>query len=179
MSRIGKRPVPIPDGVTVAYADSEVKVKGPKGSLVTALPDGIQIEIAEGEIRLSRPDDRRQYRSLHGLARALTANMVTGVTDGFSKELEIQGVGYRAEVKGKVLVIRVGYSHPVEMPVPEGLSVKVDANTKLVVEGIDKQLVGQFAADIRSVRPPEPYKGKGIRYRGERVRRKVGKTGAV
>ncbi len=179
MSRIGKSPVPIPDGVTVAYADSEVKVKGPKGSLVTALPDGIQIEIAEGEIRLSRPDDRRQYRSLHGLARALTANMVTGVTEGFSKALEIQGVGYRAEVKGKVLVIRVGYSHPVEMPIPEGLSVKVDANTKLVVEGIDKQLVGQFAADIRSVRPPEPYKGKGIRYRGERVRRKVGKTGAV
>ena len=179
MSRIGKRPVPIPDGVTVAYADSEVKVKGPRGSLVTALPDGIQVEIAEGEIRLSRPDDRRQYRSLHGLARALTANMVTGVTEGFSKALEIQGVGYRAEVKGKVLVIRVGYSHPVEMPVPEGLSVKVDANTKLLVEGIDKQLVGQFAANIRSVRPPEPYKGKGIRYRGERVRRKVGKTGAV
>ena len=179
MSRIGKRPVPIPDGVTVAYADSEVKVKGPRGSLVTALPDGIQVEVADGEIRLSRPDDRRQYRSLHGLARALTANMVTGVTDGFSKELEIQGVGYRAEVKGKVLVIRVGYSHPVEMPVPEGLSVKVDGNTKLLVEGIDKQLVGQFAANIRSVRPPEPYKGKGIRYRGERVRRKVGKTGAV
>ena len=179
MSRIGKSPVAIPDGVTVTYADPEVKVKGPKGSLVTALPDGIQVEIAEGEIRLSRPDDRRQYRSLHGLARALTANMVTGVTEGFSKALEIQGVGYRAEVKGKVLVIRVGYSHPVEMPVPEGLSVKVDANTKLVVEGIDKQLVGQFAADIRSVRPPEPYKGKGIRYRGERVRRKVGKTGAV
>ncbi|MFP8873792.1 MAG: 50S ribosomal protein L6 [Myxococcota bacterium] len=179
MSRIGKRPVPIPDGVTVDYADSEVKVKGPKGSLVTALPDAIQVEIAEGEVRFTRPDDRKHYRALHGLARALTANMVTGVTDGFSKELEIQGVGYRAEVKGKALVIRVGYSHPVEMPVPEGLSVSVDANTKIVVEGIDKQLVGQFAATVRSVRPPEPYKGKGIRYRGERVRRKVGKTGAV
>jgi large subunit ribosomal protein L6 len=143
------------------------------------LPENISVEIVDKEVRLMRPDDQRENRALHGLARALTANMVLGVTSGFAKELEVQGVGYRAEVKGKTLVILAGYSHPVEMPVPEGLSVSVDGNTKIKVEGIDKQAVGQFAADVRSVRPPEPYKGKGIRYLGEQVRRKVGKTGAV
>lgn len=179
MSRIGKQPIAIPDGVTVDYANGEMKVKGPKGSLATPLPESIGVEVGDGTVSLTRPDDRRQNRALHGLARALAANMVRGVTEGFSKELEIQGVGYRAEVKGKNLVILAGYSHPVEMPVPEGLSVKMDGNTKIKIEGIDKQMVGQFAADVRSVRPPEPYKGKGIRYLGEQVRRKVGKTGAV
>ncbi len=179
MSRIGKRPISIPDGVTVDLTDSRVHVKGPKGQMEISLPENISIEIVDKEVRLMRPDDQRESRALHGLARALTANMVLGVTSGFVKELEVQGVGYRAEVKGKTLVILAGYSHPVEMPVPKGLSVSVDGNTKIKVEGIDKQAVGQFAADVRSVRPPEPYKGKGIRYLGEQVRRKVGKTGAV
>ena len=179
MSRIGKRPISIPDGVTVDLAEGRVHVKGPKGQMEISLPENITVEIVDKEVRLMRPDDQRENRALHGLARALTANMVLGVTSGFAKELEVQGVGYRAEVKGKTLVLLAGYSHPVEMPVPQGLSVSVDGNTKIKVEGIDKQAVGQFAADVRSVRPPEPYKGKGIRYLGEQVRRKVGKTGAV
>ena len=179
MSRIGRAPIAIPSGVTVKYVDGEMRVKGPKGSLEESLPAVIAVQIDDSEIRFTRPDDRSEYRALHGLARALTANMVKGVTAGFAKELEIQGVGYRAEVKGQSLNLLLGFSHPVEMAVPKGLSVSVDGTTKIKVEGMSKQLVGQFAADIRAHRPPEPYKGKGVRYLGEHVRSKVGKTGAV
>lgn len=179
MSRIGRAPIAIPKGVTVKYSNGEMQVKGPKGTLAESLPTVISVEIDDSEIRFTRSDDRREYRALHGLARALTANMVTGVTAGFAKELELQGVGYRAEMAGKSLNLLLGFSHPVKMPVPTGLSVSVDGTTKIKVEGMSKQLVGQFAADIRAHRPPEPYKGKGVRYLGEHVRRKVGKTGAV
>jgi len=179
MSRVGKRPIPIPQGVDVTRVDSEIRVKGPKGQLSAALPSVIAIEVADGEIRFTRPDDRRDYRALHGLARALAANMVTGVTTGFTKALEIQGVGYRADVQGRTLNLSLGFSHPVAVPVPEGLTVTTETNTSIKIEGIDKQLVGQFAADVRAIRPPEPYKGKGIRYVGEHVRRKVGKAGAA
>ncbi len=177
MSRIGKQPVPVPSGVTVTIGEGEINVKGPKGELTGPLPAPITASLDEGAVVLKRPDDKRDNRALHGLARALTANMVTGVSEGFTKGLEIEGVGYRAEVKGTTLVLNLGFSHPVEMPVPEGLEVKMDGNTKLAIHGIDKQAVGQFAANIRERRPPEPYKGKGIRYAGEYVRRKVGKTG--
>ncbi len=177
MSRIGKQPVPVPDGVTVTIGEGQIQVKGPKGQLTGPLPAPITASLDEGAVVLQRPDDKKDSRALHGLARALTANMVRGVTEGFSKGLEIEGVGYRAEVKGKNLVLNLGFSHPVEMPVPKGLEVKMDGNTKLAIQGIDKQAVGQFAANIRKLRPPEPYKGKGIRYAGEYVRRKVGKTG--
>ena len=179
MSRIGKLPVPIPDGVSVKSADGQVEVKGPKGTIATRMPEVISVDVAEGEIRFTRPDDKRDSRSLHGLARALTANMVTGVTQGFSKTLEIQGIGYRAAVKGTTLNLLLGFSHPVDMQIPEGLTVSVDGTTTIKIDGIDKQMVGQFAADVRAIRPPEPYKGKGIRYAGERVRRKVGKAGAM
>jgi large subunit ribosomal protein L6 len=179
MSRIGRQPITIPDGVTVTRDASAVQVKGPKGTLSERLPASISIEIAEGQVTLSRPDDSQQNRSLHGLARALLANMVKGVTEPFSKNLEIQGVGYRAEVKGKSIVLLVGFSHPIEMAIPEGLSVSVDRNVLIEIQGISRQSVGQFAANIRSVRPPEPYKGKGIRYVGEHIRRKVGKSGAT
>ncbi len=143
------------------------------------IPVRISAAQEDGSIVFTRPDDKKDTRALHGLARALAANMVKGVTQGFRKALEIEGVGYRAELKGKSLNLLLGFSHPVEMPVPEGLSVTMDGNTKLSIEGIDKQAVGQFAADIRKLRPPEPYKGKGIRYAGEHIRRKVGKTGAA
>ena len=179
MSRIGKLPVPIPDGVSVKSADGQVEVKGPKGTIATRIPELISVYVSEGEIRFTRPDDKRDSRSLHGLARALTANMVTGVTQGFSKTLEIQGIGYRAAVKGTTLNLLLGFSHPVDMQIPEGLTVSVDGTTTIKIDGIDKQMVGQFAADVRAIRPPEPYKGKGIRYSGERVRRKVGKAGVV
>jgi large subunit ribosomal protein L6 len=176
MSRVGKRPVAIPDGVTVSVSGDTVSVKGPKGQLSERVPAAIAVAVEGGEVQVTRPDDRKSTRALHGLARALVANMVTGVTSQFSKELEIQGVGYRAEVQGKKLVLSVGYSHTVEMPVPEGIKVSVDRNVVVKIEGSDRQQVGQFAANIRSVRPPEPYKGKGIRYMGEHVRRKVGKA---
>jgi large subunit ribosomal protein L6 len=180
MSRIGKLPVPLPSGVQAKAVPGGVEVKGPKGTLATGLPAGISMEIRDGEIRFGRSDDSRESRALHGLARALAANLVTGVTSGFKKGLEIQGVGYRASVSGGKLNLLLGYSHPVPMPIPKGLSVSVDGGgTQIVVEGIDKQLVGQFAADVRAQRPPEPYKGKGVRYAGEHVRRKVGKTGAA
>ncbi len=179
MSRIGKKPIAIPDGVDVTLGETEIKVKGPKGNLTGPLPSVISAAVEDGNLVLTRVDDKKQTRAQHGLARALASNMVHGVTQGFSKALEIEGVGYRAEVKGKTLVLTLGFSHPVEMAVPEGLSVAMDGNTKLKVEGVDKQAVGQFAADIRKLRPPEPYKGKGIRYEGEHIRRKVGKTGAA
>jgi large subunit ribosomal protein L6 len=179
MSRIGKAPILIPQGVTVDVKGAEVQVKGPKGTLNERIPDVIAAAIEDGNIVLRRPDDRKQSRALHGLARALVANMVRGVTEQFTRELEIQGVGYRAEAKGKSLVLNVGYSHPVEMPVPAGLAVSVDRNVQIKIEGASRHQVGQFAANVRSVRPPEPYKGKGIRYLGEQIRRKVGKAGAA
>lgn len=178
MSRIGRRPVSIPSGVSVSAADGELRVKGPKGSLAERLPETIRAEVAEGEVRLTRGDDRKTTRALHGLARALVANMVTGVTEGFVRELEIHGVGYRAEVTGSKLRLALGFSHPVEMAVPEGLTVAVREN-RIRIEGTSRESVGQFAANVRRVRPPEPYKGKGIRYTGERVRRKVGKAGGA
>jgi len=179
MSRIGKAPIAIPAGVTVDRVGDEIRVKGPKGTLSERMPDSIDIRIEKSEIVLGRPDDQRENRALHGLARALVANMVHGVTQSFVKELEIQGVGYRAEADAKTLKLNVGYSHPVDMPIPGDLKVSVDRNVIVRIEGISAQKVGQFAANVRSVRPPEPYKGKGIRYVGERVRRKVGKTGAA
>ena len=176
MSRVGKRPIAIPDGVTVTVSGDTVSVKGPKGQLSGRLPAEISVAVDGGEVKVARPDERKSTRSLHGLARALVNNMVTGVTQQFTKELEIQGVGYRADAQGKKLVLSVGYSHPVEMPVPEGLSVSVEGNVIVKVQGSSREQVGQFAANVRSVRPPEPYKGKGIRYVGEHVRRKVGKA---
>jgi large subunit ribosomal protein L6 len=179
MSRIGNRPVQVPSGVELKLHDGTLEVKGPKGSLRRALPPEIQVEIADDQVRFARPDDKTKTRALHGLARALVGNMVTGVTDGFVRELLIQGIGYRADARGDTLNLLLGLSHPVDMPVPKGLSVSVDGNTRIKIEGIDKELVGQFAADVRRLRPPEPYKGKGIRYSDEHVRRKVGKTGAA
>ncbi len=179
MSRIGKAPVAIPDGVTVDRVGGEIRVKGPKGTLSERMPDSIDIKIENSEVVFERPDNRRGNRELHGLARALVANMVHGVIQPFVKELEIQGVGYRAEVDAKMLKLNVGYSHSIDMPIPEGLQVSVDRNVIVRIEGTSTQKVGQFAANVRSVRPPEPYKGKGIRYVGERVRRKVGKSGAA
>jgi large subunit ribosomal protein L6 len=179
MSRIGRAVIVIPDGVTITQAEGEVRVKGPKGQLAERMPTGIDVVIADSKVTCERQDDRKESRSKHGLARALVANMVTGVVKPFSKELEIQGVGYRSEVAGKKLKLTVGFSHAVDMPIPEGLSVSVDRNVIIKIEGISRQMVGQFAADVRSVRPPEPYKGKGIRYLDERVRRKVGKAGTA
>jgi large subunit ribosomal protein L6 len=179
MSRIGRAVIEIPDGVTVTQADGEIRVKGPNGQLIERMPLGIDVEIAASGVTFSRHDDRKESRSRHGLARALVANMVRGVVKPFSKELEIQGVGYRSEVAGKTLKLTVGFSHAVDMPIPEGLKVSVDRNVIIKIEGISRQVVGQFAADVRSVRPPEPYKGKGIRYVDERVRRKVGKAGTA
>jgi large subunit ribosomal protein L6 len=179
MSRIGRLPIALPSGVSVEERNGEVQVKGPKGLLSQAIPSGISMEVADGTVSFNRADELTPTRARHGLARALVANMVLGVTEGFAKELSIIGVGYRAEVSGKTLKLSVGYSNPVEMEIPEGLKVSVDKNTALKIEGTSRQAVGQFAADVRSVRPPEPYKGKGIRYAGEHVRRKVGKTGAV
>ncbi len=179
MSRIGRSPISIPDGVTVECATGRVQVKGPKGSLSGALPTGIAVKIEGGVVSFARSDDRKVSRALHGLARAVVANMVTGVTHGFSKDLEIEGVGYRAELQGKRLNLALGFSHSVTVPVPDELKLSLDGNTKIRIEGIDKRLVGQFAADLRAVRPPESYKGKGIRYADERVRRKVGKAGVT
>jgi large subunit ribosomal protein L6 len=179
MSRVGKKPIAIPDGVTVTHRGDEVHVKGPKGSLSQRIPERISVEIEAGSVSFTRPDDRKENRALHGLARSLVANMVQGVSQPFVKELEIQGVGYRADMAGKTLKMLLGFSHPVEMDVPEGLTVSIDRNVIVKIEGIDRQKVGQFAAEIRAVRPPEPYKGKGVRYVNEHVRRKVGKAGAT
>jgi len=178
MSRIGKQPIGIPDGVTIEIAKGEVQAKGPKGTLRCVIPDGIGAKLEDGTLVFERSDDTKTSRAQHGLARALVNNMVVGVSAGFSKRLEIEGVGYRADVRGKVLNLLLGFSHPVAMDIPEGLKVAVEGNTNLSIEGADKQMVGQFAADVRSLRPPEPYKGKGIRYHDEHVRRKVGKAGA-
>ncbi len=178
MSRIGKQPIGIPSGVTVNVANGELQVKGPKGNLTRPVPQGINAKVEGETLVLERPDDSKESRSRHGLARALANNMVVGVSDGFVRRLEIEGVGYRADVQGKVLNLLLGFSHPVKMEIPEGLSVSVEANTKLSIEGANKEAVGQFAADVRSLRPPEPYKGKGVRYDDEHIRRKVGKAGS-
>ena len=175
MSRIGKRPIEVPAGVIVSVDPGRVTVSGPKGELRTAVPQRMKIEQEDGVITVTRPTERGDDRALHGLTRTLVANMVEGVTNGFEKRLEIQGVGYRAAMSGTNLELQVGYSHPVRVTPRQGIEFEVPAPTQVVVRGIDKQLVGQTAAEIRKVRPPEPYKGKGIRYEGEYVRRKVGK----
>jgi large subunit ribosomal protein L6 len=178
MSRIGNRPITVPNGVEIDIADGNlVTVKGPKGTLTQHLSPNMALKRDNGTILVERPDNERLNRSLHGLTRTLLNNMVVGVTDGYKRDLEIQGVGYRAALDGQTLVLSVGFSHPVRMTPPEGVSYALDGNTRLSVIGIDKQLVGEEAARIRRVRPPEPYKGKGIRYAGEQVRRKAGKAG--
>jgi len=175
VSRIGRAPIPVPSGVEVTLDGQKVAVKGPKGELGVSVAEPIRVAHEDSELLVTRPTDRAPHRALHGLTRSLIANMVTGVTDGFSRELDIVGVGYRAQVKGKNLELLVGYSHPVTLEPPEGISFETPEPTRVVVNGIDKQAVGQVAAEVRMVRPPEPYKGKGIRYVGEDVRRKVGK----
>jgi large subunit ribosomal protein L6 len=176
MSRIGKKPVAVPNGVTVTVDGSTVKVKGPKGELTRTFDPTMKIRVEGNEVLIDRPGEEKRDRAMHGLTRALLANMVTGVTEGFKKTLEIVGVGYKAEKRGKNLVVTVGYSHPVNYPEPTGITLTTPAPTTIVIEGIDKQKVGQVAAELREFRPPEPYKGKGIRYQGEQVRRKAGKT---
>jgi large subunit ribosomal protein L6 len=175
MSRIGRKPIAVPESVTVEVAPGHVSVKGPKGELDQTLSADMKVAQSDGVVTVERPTNRGDHRALHGLTRSLIANMVEGVTDGFEKRLEIQGVGYRAQLKGKNLELALGYSHPVVVEAPEGIDFEVPQQTEIIVRGIDKQLVGQVAADIRKRRPPEPYKGKGIRYRGEYVARKVGK----
>jgi len=176
MSRIGKQPITVPQGVDVAVADSRVTVKGPRGQLEQSFHRDMRIILDDGTLKVERPDDEREHRSLHGLTRTLIANMVEGVTNGYEKRLEIVGVGYRAALKGASLELSVGYSHPVTFPPPAGIEFEVPAPNRVVVRGIDKQLVGEVAAEIRQVRKPEPYKGKGIRYEGEYVRKKAGKA---
>ncbi len=175
MSRIGRAPIPVPSGVTVDIAGQKVTVTGPKGTLEHTVVEPIRVAREEEELVVTRPTDRGPHRALHGLSRTLVANMVEGVTDGFERKLELVGVGYRAQMKGKDLEVAVGFSHPVVFNPPEGITFEVPEPTQIVVSGIDKQKVGQVASEIRRVRPPEPYKGKGIRYAGEEVRRKVGK----
>ncbi len=180
MSRIGRMPVVVPKGVNVEITGSHVHVKGPKGELQHTFPTAMEISLDQGVIMVKRPSDERTHRSLHGMTRALINNMVVGVSTGFEKTLEINGVGYRAEVQGKNLVLNVGFSHPVTVEPPAGISFEADAKTRQIkVKGYDKQMVGQVAANIREIRPPEPYQGKGIKYIDEKIRRKAGKTGKV
>ena len=175
MSRIGKQPIPVPDGVEVAIEPELVRVKGPRGELSERVARDIEVSQEDGQLVVRRPTDRGEHRALHGLTRSLIANMVQGVTEGFEKRLEIQGVGYRAQLRGSAVELSVGYSHTVTVQAPDGIELEVPAPTQIVVRGISKQAVGEVAARIRKVRPPEPYKGKGIRYQGEYVARKVGK----
>jgi large subunit ribosomal protein L6 len=175
MSRIGKQPIPVPSGVTVAIDPERVTVNGPKGELSERIAREIAVQRVDDEIRVTRPTDRSEHRALHGLTRTLIANMVTGVTDGFEKRLEIQGVGFRAMLRGRDLELALGYSHPIQVKAPEGIEFEVPSPTRIVVRGASKQRVGEVAAYIRKQRKPEPYKGKGIRYEGEYVARKVGK----
>jgi len=180
VSRVGRLPVVVPSGVEVKITGSHVKIKGPKGEMEFAFSPKIEITFADGEIAVKRPSDAREMRSLHGTTRALIQNMITGVTEGYKKELQLVGVGYRASMTGKNLTLNVGYSHPVEIEPPSGITFEVgDRAQQVFITGIDKQAVGQIAADIRKVRPPEPYKGKGIRYKDEYVRHKAGKAGKV
>lgn len=177
MSRVGKAPIELPKGVEVMVEGTTVTVRGPKGELSREIVADMKVEQDEGIVRVVRQSDQPGHRALHGLTRALIANMVKGVSEGFQKTLEIQGVGYRAQMEGKTLVLALGYSHPVNVAPPEGVEFEVDGTSKVIVRGINKQAVGQAAADVRKIRPPEPYKGKGIRYEGEYVRRKAGKAG--
>ena len=179
MSRIGNAPIELSSGIEVSVDGDTVVVKGPKGTLTQALDPRISVSVEDGVVTVARVDDERESRALHGLSRALIANMVVGVMDGYSKELQAVGVGYRGALKGTTLELQVGYSHPVTIEAPDGIIFEVPESTKFIVSGIDKQLVGQVAANIRSVRPPEPYKGKGIRYVDEYVRRKAGKAGVA
>ena len=176
MSRVGNKPVPVPKGVDVQVADGELKVKGPKGFLTQHIVDGISFEVQDERVVVSRSSEVKQIRANHGLMRALLNNMVVGVSEGFTRNLEIIGVGYKAEVKGNKAVFNLGFSHPIEFPFPEGVSISVDKNTKISVTGISKEAVGQAASEIRGFRPPDAYKGKGVRYEGEYVRIKAGKT---
>ena len=178
MSRIGRTPIAIPAGVTVEVAENnKVTVKGPKGALERVLPAEMEIKVEDGQVTVSRPNDLKKMKSLHGLTRTLINNMVIGVSQGYEKILEVNGVGYRAQKQGKTLVLSLGYSHPVEMTDPEGIEAVCEGQNKIIVKGIDKEKVGQFAAEIRAKRGPEPYKGKGIKYADEVIRRKVGKAG--
>ncbi len=178
MSRIGQAPITIPNGVDVTISGRDITVKGPRGELSRKLPPDISVRQDDGQLLVTRPDDEREHRALHGLTRSLVNNMVVGVTDGFRKQLEIVGVGYRAEAQGpEAIRLALGFSHPVNVRAPEGISFEVPVPTQIVVSGIDKEVVGQVAAEIRSIRKPEPYKGKGVRYQGERVLRKAGKAG--
>jgi large subunit ribosomal protein L6 len=178
MSRIGKRPVAIPKGVTVSVGDRAVEVKGPKGQLRQSLPPGITVEVSNGEVRAALAREDGELRKFHGLARTLVANAVQGVSVGFKRELDIVGVGYRAEVKGRQVVFALGYSHPIVYDIPQSIEIAVDKQTHVTVTGVDKQLVGQVAANIRAMRKPDPYKQKGVRYTGEVLKKKQGKTGA-
>ncbi len=180
MSRTGRKPIPIPKGVEVKVEGSLVRVKGPKGVLEVSLNQGISAQVADGDFTLDRSDDEQQSRAYHGLARALMANAITGVSDGWSKALEIIGIGYRAEKQGNEVVFNLGYSHPINFAIPQGIDIEVDGKAnRITVLGIDRQKVGQVAAEIRGLRPPEPYKGKGVRYADEQVRTKAGKQGAT
>ena len=178
MSRIGKMPIPVPKDVTVSLDASNIEVKGKKGHLLYSLPQGITVSVDDGKMLVHRPNDERTSKALQGLSRSLISNMVAGVTQGFEKRLEIVGVGFRADLQGKVLKLTVGFSHPILYPIPEGIQVEVEKQTLIIIKGIDKQQVGILAAKLRGLKPPEPYKGKGIRYLGERIRKKVGKTKA-
>ena len=178
MSRIGRKPVTVPKGVTLDLKGQEVAVKGPKGELRRTLHPEMQLAVADGSFTVARPSEEKRHKALHGLTRTLVQNMVDGVSKGFSKTLEIQGVGYKAEAKPYGVNLIVGFSHPVKYEAPKGIKISVENNTTVKIEGADKEAVGQVAAELRAVRPPEPYKGKGIRYQGEQVRRKAGKTGA-
>ncbi|MCX6621057.1 MAG: 50S ribosomal protein L6 [Acidobacteria bacterium] len=175
MSRVGKKPIPLPQGVKVAIGD-QLQVEGPKGKLTVPIPNGVRIEQRDGILELVRDGDK--YAALHGLTRALAANAITGVSQGFVRELDIVGIGYRADAKGKIINFSLGYSHPIEVVLPDGIDIRIDKQTHLVLSGYDRQLLGQVAANIRALRPPDPYKNKGIRYTGEVLRKKVGKTGA-
>jgi large subunit ribosomal protein L6 len=179
MSRVGAKTIAIPSGVKVKLAEGRVEIEGPKGKLTTPLPRGIKLEQTDGTLRAVRERESTELKARWGLARSLVANAVAGVSKGFTKELDIVGIGYRAAVEGRKVTFSLGYSHPIEFPIPEGIDIKVDKNTHVVVTGADKQLVGQVAADIRGLRSPDPYKQKGIRYTGEHLKKKAGKTGAT
>jgi large subunit ribosomal protein L6 len=179
MSRIGRRPIAIPAGVEIDLRGAHITVRGPKGELQRTLPAAIRVQVDDGQVTVERPSEAKPHRELHGLTRTLVANMVEGVTNGYRKSLEISGVGYRAQKIGENLQLSLGYSHPVDVEAPEGISFEIESPTRLSVVGIDKELVGQVAAEVRSKRKPEPYKGKGVRYVGEQVRRKAGKTGKI
>jgi large subunit ribosomal protein L6 len=178
MSRIGKKPITIPKGVQVAVTDGQVEVQGPKGKLGLTVHHLCSVQVADGSVVVSRAADHRTARALHGLTRALVANMVQGVTEGFERKLEIVGIGYRAQLSGRTITFSLGYSHPIVFPLPEGITAEVDKQTAITLRGVDKHLIGQTAAQMRALRPPDSYKGKGVRYAGEVVRKKVGKAGA-